>query len=99
MSQHLLEWLPAYHDGELGQDRRRLVEAHLEECESCRTELKALEPLSSHLKAERAPEFTPAARFTARPWFPVDAETMPFVRSAAGHLRRSRRFALGTPLG
>ena len=66
MSRHLLEWLPAYHDGELGQECSRLVEAHLKDCESCRTELKALETLSSHLKAERAPEFTPAARFTAR---------------------------------
>jgi len=47
MKEHVETWLAAYHDGELGERRRRLVEAHLAECGSCRAELDALRAYTS----------------------------------------------------
>jgi anti-sigma factor RsiW len=66
MSQHILEWLPAYHDGELSPTRRQGVEQHLQECPACRAELQTLEGLSALLKADPAPENTPPERFAAQ---------------------------------
>lgn len=50
MMDHVLDWLQAYHDGELlGQPLHR-VEAHLAQCKSCRAELAALQAFSSLLQ-------------------------------------------------
>ena len=46
---HVLDWLQPYHDGELPERHVRRVEAHLAHCESCRTELAALQAISSLL--------------------------------------------------
>lgn len=35
--------LPLYHDGVCSADSRRIVEEHLEQCESCRDELKSMD--------------------------------------------------------
>ena len=55
MNPHVSELLPAYHDGELTSNCQRQVEKHLQDCPTCRAELKALEELSSLLKADFVP--------------------------------------------
>jgi len=54
-SQHVRQWLDAYHDGELQGRRRKQVEAHLAECGACREELAAFETLSAALQSEPGP--------------------------------------------
>jgi anti-sigma factor RsiW len=66
MTQHLLEWLPAYHDGELSRSRRLQVETHLQDCPSCRAELEALQGLSALLQADPLPAHTPVERFAGQ---------------------------------
>jgi anti-sigma factor RsiW len=61
MSEHVLDWLGAYHDGELTGSLLRRVEAHLQDCAACQTELAALQALSTHL------QIAPAAVTRARP--------------------------------
>ena len=66
MSNHVSEWLNAYHDGELHGNRLRSVETHLAECELCQAELESLESLSDLLQEVRAPEMISAERFAAQ---------------------------------
>jgi hypothetical protein len=66
MSNHVIEWLNAYLDGELRGSRFDQVEAHLAECEFCQTELNSLEGLSRLLQEVPAPEFTSPERFAAQ---------------------------------
>ena len=66
MSNHIIEWLNAYVDGELKGMRLRQVEEHLAECEACRAELDSLQGLSSLLQAVSAPEFTPNEKFVSQ---------------------------------
>ena len=66
MSNHVSEWLNAYHDGELHGNRLRSVEMHLAECEACQAELDSLEDLSQLLQEVHAPEMVPAERFAAQ---------------------------------
>jgi len=66
MSHHILEWLPAYHDGELSAGRRQQVEKHLLTCPDCSAELQAIEDLSALLKAEHSPRLTSPERFAAQ---------------------------------
>ena len=49
MNSHVTEWLAAFHDGELSGRRLAYVEAHLEKCEVCQTELEKLGSLSALL--------------------------------------------------
>ena len=66
MSEHVSEWLNAYHDGELRGSRFHHVEAHLAECELCQAELESLESLSGLLHEVPAPEFTLPERLAAQ---------------------------------
>ena len=66
MSKHVIEWLNAYLDGELKDSQIQQVEAHLVDCEACRTELESLARLSSLLHEVPPPEFTPSERFAAQ---------------------------------
>ena len=67
MNQHVMGWLGAYHDGELEESRRRQVEAHLQSCEGCRTELNRLRALARLLQASPRPgELTPPERFVSQ---------------------------------
>lgn len=66
MTSHVLEWLPAYHDGELTPNRQRQVQQHLEDCPACRAELEAIQGLSSLLKVDPEPQQTPSQRFAAQ---------------------------------
>jgi hypothetical protein len=66
MSDHVSEWLNAYHDGELRGNRLRSVEAHLAECEMCQAELASLVDLSDLLHEVHAPEMISAERFAAQ---------------------------------
>jgi predicted anti-sigma-YlaC factor YlaD len=66
MSNHISEWLNAYHDGELSGNRLHQVEAHLAECELCQKELESLDRLSNALHTVPAPEFTSAERFASQ---------------------------------
>jgi anti-sigma factor RsiW len=66
MSEHILEWLAAYHDDQLAPHKRRRVEDHLRDCPSCRAELQALDGLSALLKHDPLPAHTPPERFAAQ---------------------------------
>jgi anti-sigma factor RsiW len=67
MNQHVMEWLEAYHDGELEESRRQQVETHLQSCESCRAELNRVKALAHLLQAAPLPEgLTPPERFVSQ---------------------------------
>ena len=65
MTNHVIEWLSAYFDGELTGKRLFQVEEHLAECDACQAELESLEKLSGLLQATPLPEFTSPERFAA----------------------------------
>jgi predicted anti-sigma-YlaC factor YlaD len=66
MSDHVIEWLNAYLDGELKSRRLHQVEEHLTHCEACQAELESLQGLSALLQEVPAPEFTSHERFVAQ---------------------------------
>lgn len=66
MSDHVIEWLNAYLDGELKGRKFHQVEEHLAHCEACQSELDSLQGLSALLQDVPAPEFTPNERFVAQ---------------------------------
>jgi hypothetical protein len=66
MSDHVIEWLNAYLDGELKNGRLHQVEAHLAGCSTCQAELESLQGLSNLLHAAPAPEFISSERFGAQ---------------------------------
>ncbi len=65
MSDHILELLGAYIDGELHGGQLRKVEAHLDECQSCLEEYYTLQALSETLHAAPLPDFPAPERFAA----------------------------------
>jgi anti-sigma factor RsiW len=88
MSDHITEWLGAYHDGELKGARLRRVEGHLDGCADCRAELEALRSLSALLQdAVPGEDFLPVDRFVANlalslPRRPADAPARNVFRIA-----------------
>jgi len=50
MTDHVTEWLGAYHDGELRGARLRQIEQHLGKCATCQAELDELRNLSTMLQ-------------------------------------------------
>src|SRR5512138_774901 len=66
MSNHVSEWLNAYHDGELRGNKLHHVEEHLVECEICQAELESLESLSKILRKAPVPQFTHPERLAAQ---------------------------------
>ncbi len=66
MSNHIIEQLNAYMDGELKGKQLRQVEEHLVECEACQAELESLHGLSTLLHEVPAPEFTANERFVTQ---------------------------------
>lgn len=66
MSDHVMEWLNAYLDGEVHGSRLQYIETHLAECDACRAELASLEKLSDLLQEAPAAEFTPPERLAAQ---------------------------------
>ena len=93
MSKHVLEWLPAYYDGELPSRQLQEVENHLQECPGCRSELQMLASLSRLLKADPAPQHVPAERFAAQIQLLLPRNTT--LHSKA---ERLPRWVLGVPL-
>ena len=65
MSDHVLDLLGAYIDGELHGGQLRKVEAHLDECSSCMEEYYSLQALSAALYAAPLPNFPTPERFAA----------------------------------
>jgi len=65
MSDHILELLGAYIDGELGGGQLRKVETHLDECQSCIEEYYELQALSETLRSAPVPEFISPERLVA----------------------------------
>ena len=88
MSQHILDWLPAYHDGELSPERQRQVEKHLQACPDCLAELEALDGLSALLKVERMPERISPERFAAQVQLRLPRSLPPQASPYSSHLRR-----------
>ncbi len=66
MSNHITEWLNAYHDGELKGKRLQQVEEHLTTCEACQAELESLQGLSALLQEVPVPEFPSPERFATQ---------------------------------
>ena len=95
MNLHVLEWLAAYHDGELPSGRRQQVEEHLKDCSTCRLELETLEGLSSLLKADPLPAHTPPERFAAQVQLRLPRTSLPHTKQNAGGVPR---WVLGVPL-
>ena len=95
MNPHVIEWLAAYHDGELPSGRRQQVEGHLKDCQTCQAELQALEGLSSLLKADLVPAHTPPERFAAQVQLRLPHASMSQARQKEAHLPR---WVLGVPL-
>jgi len=90
MSEHVLDWISAYHDGELHGDRLRWVEAHLHTCADCQAELAALQNLAVRLQASPPmPARTPPEQFVAQVQLRLPPRSVPVpgrqrVRQAAG---------------
>ena len=90
MSEHVLDWIGAYHDGELHGDRLRWVEAHLHTCADCQAELAALQNLAVRLQASPPmPARTPPEQFVAQVQLRLPPRSVPVpgrqrVRQAAG---------------
>jgi len=66
MSNHVIEWLNAYLDGELKGKRLHQVEEHLAECEACQAESETLQGISSLLHEVPAGEFTANETFVSQ---------------------------------
>lgn len=66
MSNHVIEWLNAYLDGELKGRRLQQVEEHLAECEACQAELESLQGISNLLHEVPAGEFTSNETFVSQ---------------------------------
>ena len=65
MSDHVLELLGAFLDGELRGGQLRRVEAHLDECQTCKEEYLTLQALSAKLHEAPLPDFPSPERFAA----------------------------------
>ncbi|MGD8402794.1 MAG: anti-sigma factor [Anaerolineales bacterium] len=65
MSDHILELLGAYIDGELHGGQLRKVETHIDECQSCLEEYYTLQALSATLHEAPMPDFPAPERFAA----------------------------------
>ena len=65
MSDHVIELLGAYLDGELSNGQLRKVVSHLDECQACQEEYQALQALSATLHAAPLPDFPSSERLAA----------------------------------
>jgi len=96
MSEHVLDWIGAYHDGELHGDRLRRVEAHLGTCAACHSELAALQNLAVRLQASPPmPARTPPEQFVAQ----VQLRLPPRSAPVPGRQRVRQAAGLWLPLG
>ena len=95
MKPHVTELLAAYHDGELTPNRQHQVDSHLQDCPTCRAELKALENLSAVLKADSVPPHTPPERFAAQVQLRLPRASLSRAPERAG---QPPRWVLGIPL-
>jgi len=83
MSDHVLELLGAYLDGELRNVRLRKVETHLHECQECMAEYQSLQALSTKLQEVPLPEFPSPERFAADVTLRLPrTQSKPFGKSA-----------------
>jgi anti-sigma factor RsiW len=95
MSEHVLDWISAYHDGELHGDRRRRVEAHLRTCAACQAELEGLQDLRVRLQANPPmPARTPPEQFVAQVQLRLGQQP---AAASRGRLRQAA--GLWLPLG
>jgi anti-sigma factor RsiW len=96
MIEHVLDWIGAYHDGELHGDRLRWVEVHLRTCAACQSELVALQNLSVRLQASPPmPARTPPEQFVAQ----VRLRLPPRGTPVPGRQRLRQAAGLWLPLG
>ena len=80
MSDHITEWLNAYHDGELKGKRLQHVEEHLAGCQTCQTEFESLQGLSGLLHEVPVPEFISNERFIAQVNLQIPRQTVALSR-------------------
>ena len=96
MSEHVVDWIGAYRDGELHGDRLRRVEAHLGTCAACQAELAALQNLAVRLQANPPmPARTPPEQFVAQ----VQLRLPPRSAPVPGRQRVRQAAGLWLPLG
>jgi anti-sigma factor RsiW len=96
MSEHVTDWIGAYHDGELRGARLRQVESHLRDCAACQAELDALSALSTLLQEESAmPPGTAPERFVAQ----VRLRTRPQAPPGLTRARKAGWLLLSGALG
>jgi len=70
--EHIAELIPAYALDSLDKDEAAPVQAHLEQCENCRAELRAYQAIASGL-AGAVPQYDPPARVKAALFERVEA--------------------------
>jgi anti-sigma factor RsiW len=86
MNGHVTQWIPAYHDGELGLARRKEVEDHLSRCTGCRLELEQLRRLSALLQEAPAPApRTSPEHFAAQVRLRLPREKRPWENRSQGN--------------
>ncbi len=96
MSEHVLDWIGAYHDGELHGDRLRAVDAHLRACAACQAELAALQALTVRLQAgPPMPARTLPEQFVAQVGLRLASRPAPLP----GRARLRQATGLWLPLG
>ncbi len=75
MNEHVTAWIGPYHDGELGEAGRKKVEAHIQTCADCRSELEAMQALSNLLReAPALPEEAHPERFVSQVQLRIGAQ-------------------------
>lgn len=76
--------ISAYHDGEVGVDEQRAIEAHLRGCEECRIELEAMQMVSGAFSGLRSIELPNDAK--QRLHAAVDRAQLRLIERLAGAL-------------
>jgi anti-sigma factor RsiW len=66
MIEHVTEWLGPYLDGELHGLHKQQVEAHLNRCAACRSEMESLQALSGLLQTDPGQPLPSTEKFIAR---------------------------------
>ncbi|MBI9050175.1 MAG: zf-HC2 domain-containing protein, partial [Anaerolineaceae bacterium] len=65
MSEHMLNYLNAYHDGELNKSQAQKVERHLQVCPSCNEAYQSILALSAELHEMPMPALPSAEKMAA----------------------------------
>ncbi len=101
MNKHILEWLNAYHDGELRGRKLDQVASHLAHCPECQQALAELDALSALLQTDPLPQIsTTPEQFVGQVGLRLPRRTQAVERSTTGSRRRlGKRWVLAPLAG